>query len=485
MKEAKVHIAVFETSRNGGRFHAVPQDVIALWNVPDPSEVSVQVHVNQRRQRIVGFGGSFTDASAFLVHQVSPAQRHRIIKSYFHEEGACYSLARTHMNSCDFSRFHYSYAPVEGDLALEHFSIDPDREFLIPMMREAQEMSKDGFNIIASPWTAPPWMKDNHAWVGGHLREDMQPTWAQFFVKYAEAYQQEGISMWGFTVENEPHGNGNNWESMLFSPEHMTAFVRDHLGPNLEKHGLGHMKVLGYDQNRDGLDEWVSVMYRDSESAKHFAGTAVHWYDSTYDYFPEALERAHRAAPDKLLIQTEACIDAQIPVWHDDDWYWRAEATDWGYTWREEEKKYLHPKVAPVHRYARDIIGCLNHWVNGWIDWNMVLDRQGGPNWFKNWCVAPVLVDPEQDDVYFTPLYDVMCHFSKFLRPGSTVLASECKDPELMAVACEATDGTHVLVCFNPGNSRRTMCVRGLGQDVRVALDAQALQTIVLTPDEL
>ncbi len=115
MKADKIKVTVYETSRRGGRFHAVPQDLIAQWNQPDPQEVKVQVQTEQRKQRITGFGGSFTDASAFLIDQMSPAQRQRILEAYFHEDGADYSLTRTHMNSCDFSRFHYSYAPVEGD----------------------------------------------------------------------------------------------------------------------------------------------------------------------------------------------------------------------------------------------------------------------------------------------------------------------------------------------------------------------------------
>ena len=131
-----------------------------------------------------------------------------------------------------------------------------------------------------------------------------------------------------------------------------------------------------------------------------------------------------------------------------------------------------------MHRYARDIIGCLNHWVAGWVDWNMVLDRQGGPNWFKNWCIAPVIVDPEQDEVYFTPLYDVMCHFSKFIRPGATVLANDCADADVMTVATENEDGSYTVVCFNQGDTGLHLegCQR---RPHRV--DAQALQTVVLT----
>ena len=485
MKEGKLQKAVYESSRQGGRFHQVPESAVDLRNAPHPEEIRLHVHTDRRKQTINGFGVSYTDASAYLVYQLSPAQRAKIIEAYFAEEGANYSLTRTHMNSCDFSRFHYSYAEVEGDLELKHFNMEQDHEFLFPMIKLAQQASGDGFDLIASPWTAPPWMKDNGDWVGGRLLKEMQPTWAQFFVKYAQECKENDIPLWGFTVENEPHGNGNNWESMLYTPDEMTEFVQNHLGPALEFNGLGHLNVLGYDQNRAGLSEWTASMYRDSASAKHFAGTAVHWYESTYDYFPDELDRAHAAAPEKLLIQTEGCIDAEVPVWQDDDWYWRKEATDWGFTWREEDKKYLHPKYSPVNRYARDIIGCLNHWVNGWVDWNMVLDRQGGPNWFKNWCIAPVIVDPEQDEVYFTPLYDVMCHFSKFIRPGATVLASGCDDAEVMAVATENVDGTYVVVCFNPSETARTVHIDGLSEDVRIVLEAQSLQTVVLTPYEI
>ena len=101
-----------------------------------------------------------------------------------------------------------------------------------------------------------------------------------------------------------------------------------------------------------------------------------------YDFFPEALQYAHQKAPNKYLIQTEACVDSEVPVWKDDAWYWKKKPRI-GVMIGEKKKKYLHPKYAPANRYARDIIGCLNNWVDGWVDWNMVLDRQGGPNWFK------------------------------------------------------------------------------------------------------
>jgi len=147
-------------------------------------------------------------------------------------------------------------------------------------------------------------MKDNKDWRGGKLLPEYNDTWALFFSKYINAYKAEGIDIWAFTVENEPLGNNNNWESMHFSAEEMTSFVENHLGPKLKADGHD-VKILGYDQNRgEELKEWIDMMYRDEAYSKYLDGTAVHWYASTYDYFPESLQYAHEKAPDKYLIQT-------------------------------------------------------------------------------------------------------------------------------------------------------------------------------------
>jgi glucosylceramidase len=349
------------------------------------------------------------------------------------------------------------------------------------MIKDALATSEDGFKLFASPWTAAPWMKDNNKWVGGKLLPEYYDTWALFFSKYADAYKQEGIDIWGFTVENEPLGNGDNWESMHFTPEEMTDFVQHHLGPKLEADGKGDLKILGYDQNRQEIKEWVDVMYKDEASSKYYDGTAIHWYESTYDFFPEALQYAHQKAPNKYLIQTEACIDSEVPVWKNDAWYWKKEATDWGYDWREEEKKYLHPKYAPANRYARDIIGCLNNWVDGWVDWNMVLDRQGGPNWFRNWCVAPIIVDPKADEVYYTPLYYIMTHFSKFIRPGAEVIGVDSTDKNLMVTAAQNPDGSVAVVVFNEGVEHKSFELKTLESKKQISISPQAIQTILIT----
>lgn len=465
-------VKVYATSAHGRNLQQV--------ELESKKEATCQlvIDVDKKLQTITGFGGSFTESSASLLNGLSKQKREEVLQAYFADEGAQYSLTRTHMNSCDFSLSNYSYAPIEDDIQLEHFSIKEDMDDIIPMILEAQKVSTDGFKIISSPWTAPPWMKDNKDWRGGKLLSQYYDTWALFFSKYIAAYQKEGIDIWGITVENEPLGNANNWESMHYTPQEMTDFVTKYLGPQLERDGH-EVILLGYDQNRgDELKHWVDNMFATKAGQKYFDGTAVHWYASTYDYFPESLQYAHDIAPDKYLIQTEACVDSEVPKWKDDKWYWTKGATDWGWDWATEEQKYLHPKYKPAYRYVRDIIGCLNNWVDGWIDWNMVLDKQGGPNWFKNWCVAPVLVNTETDEVYYTPLYYIMCHFSKFIRPGARILESKLSNKNLMATAAVNPDGSRTCVIFNPTEKEEVVEIIIADEKYKILLVGESLQTI-------
>lgn len=464
----------YETSAAGNKLTPVGPFADVAGAIP------VTVDTRKRYQVISGFGGSFTEATAYLVNRMSAAQRTRILAAYFGDDGARYSLTRTHINSCDFSRMNYAYANRPGDRQLEHFNIEPDRADLIPMIKAAMGYSREGFKIIASPWTAPPWMKDNNDWRGGKLLPEYRDTWALYFSKYLQAYRQEGIPIWGLTVENEPLGNDKNWESMHFTPEEMRDFVNDYLGPRLEKDGWGDIKILGYDQNRgEELEKWANVLYADSNAARYMDGIAMHWYASTYDVFPASLQHTHRLAPGKHLINTEACVDAEVPHWQDDAWYWSKEATDWGWDWATEKEKHLHPKYVPVFRYAGDIIGCLNNHVDGWIDWNMVLDRQGGPNWFKNWCTAPVIVDTAADEVYFTPLFYTLAHFSRFIRPGAVRVGFDNPDRQLQVTAVQNPGGQVVVVIFNPEEKQRQVRLSLEGKTIHTIISAKALQTIV------
>lgn len=471
----KLNVQVYETSASGNNLLQLE----SFSDETNENRIQVVLQPKQTKQTITGFGGSFTEASAYLLNKLSKKNRDSIIEAYFGESGAKYSLTRTHMNSSDFSLSNYSYAPLEDDKELKSFSIQEDLDDIIPMIKDAMNVSKDGFKILSSPWTASPWMKDNKNYVGGKLLPEYYDTWALFFSKYVTAYKNEGIDIWGFTVENEPLGNGNNWESMHYTPDEMTNFVQHHLGPQLRQ-DYPDVKILGYDQNREHLNEWVDSQYKNEETSSYFDGTAIHWYASTYHYYPEELQYAHKKAPNKYLIQSEACVDSEIPKWKDDAWYWKKEATDWGWDWASEKDKPMHLKYAPVNRYARDIIGCLNNYVDGWIDWNMVLNKQGGPNWFKNWCVAPVIVDENEDEIYFTPLYYVMSHFSRFIRPEAKIFEVNHSDKELLITAAKNLDGSIVIVVFNEKETNKNISLILDNNSINLDVKGQSLQTIVI-----
>ncbi len=470
-----LEVEVYETSASGNKLEKIAPAAQA------EGDVKITLNPDEKFQTISGFGGSFTESTAYLLDRLSPANRDKVIQAYFGEEGARYSLTRTHINSSDFSLSNYSYAPVEGDMELEHFSIEEDMDDLIPLIKDAMAVSKEGFKIISSPWTAPPWMKDNKDWKGGRLLPEYYDTWALFFSKYLDAYKAEGIDIWMLTVENEPLGNNNNWESMHYSPEEMVDFVKNHMGPKLEADGKGDVKILAYDQNRDDhIYHWADVVYANEENAKYFDGFAVHWYASTYEWFPEALEYVHQKAPGKHIIQSEACVDGQVPAWKDDAWYWSKEAKDWGWTWAPDDQKYLHPKYVPVYRYARDIIGCLNAHVDGWVDWNMVLDREGGPNWANNWCTAPVIVDPEADEVYFTPLYYTLAHFSRYIRPDAVRIGFDLDDEDLMVTAAQNPDGSIAVVILNMQEEAKNISLTLGEQSTNITISGKALQTVLI-----
>lgn len=472
-KKQTMQASAYQTSAEGDQLTPVQ---------PVDSETSLEISLDTatKHQEITGFGGAFTEASAYLLQQMSDKKRAEIMNAYFNDTGLAYSLTRTHMNSCDFSLDHYSYAPIAGDTGLKHFSIEEDRDDIIPMIKEAQSISEEGFKVIASPWTAPPWMKDNQDWEGGKLLPEYYDTWARFFVKYQRAYEQEGIPIWAFTVENEPLGNDASWESMHYTPEEMATFVKENLGPTLANAGLDS-KILVYDQNRgEELEEWASVLLNDSALLPYIYGTAVHWYTSTVDWFPKSLQYTHELAPSKKIIHTEGCIDADKPRWRNDAWYWQRGATDWGYQWAREENKKDHPKYVPAFRYARDIIGCLNNHVTGWVDWNMVLNAEGGPNHAENWCNAPVIVKPQSDEVYYTPLFYVMGHFSKFVRPGARVIGLNGGNSDLMTTALQNPDGSIALIVFNPSEEAKDYSVKLGDESQSYRLSGKALQTVVL-----
>jgi len=453
----------------------------------------LRTYPDSLKQVIDGIGSSFTESSAFVLAHLDPAKRLDVMASIYGEAGANFSLTRTHIGACDFSvEGKYSYAEKWGDRKLKSFSVSPDEAGfspklyhgikdksydLLPMIKEALAIkagqADKELRIVASAWTAPPWMKDIETWyipgapennwqgTGGKLKPEYESVYADYLIRYLDAYEAEGVKIWGLTPVNEPHGNNGQWESMNFSPETQNIFIKRFLGPLLNMSTQKDTKLLIYDQNRDGLEHWTNTIYSDPETRPYLYGAAVHWYESTNRVYEDVFERVHAAYPDMAIMHTEGCIDdlgkdapggVTDPVafkekdWFDNDaFWWNKTATDWAYsvTW-EGVKVEDHPIYTPVHRYARNIIVSLDHWMSGWIDWNVVLDKDGGPNHVGNFCGAPIMIDTQKQYVYYTPVYYVLSQFSRTIRPGDRAVMTRLSRENLGA------DDLHACATLSP-----------------------------------
>ncbi len=227
-------VRVFRTAKNT-RDRLTEKEPLTFRQQATDSPI-VLVDSSKCFQTIEGFGGAFTEAAAHTYYKMSPEIRTEILNAYFDPSvGNGYNLCRTHINSCDFSLGNYAYTEVPGDVELKYFSIDHDRHQLIPMIKEAARKIGPSFKLLASPWSPPAWMKTNGQMNhGGKLKPEYRQAWANYLVRYIQEYEQEGLPIWGLTVQNEPLAT-QVWDSCIYTGEEERDFVRDFLGPALGK----------------------------------------------------------------------------------------------------------------------------------------------------------------------------------------------------------------------------------------------------------
>ncbi len=380
---------------------------------------SIFVDSSVRYQEIEGFGGAFTEAAALTFAHLRPEQQVEFLRAYFDPAtGHGYTLGRTHINSCDFSPGNYAYAETDGDVHLSHFSIDCDRTALLPLIKAAQQVAGQPLKLLASPWSPPAWMKTNGDMChGGQLRPEYRALWAQYYCRYVREYEREGIPIWGLTVQNEPEAI-QVWESCIYTGEEERDFVRDYLGPALHANGLGDIRLLIWDHNRDRMVERAAAVLSDPAAAQYVWGTAFHWYVA--DRF-ENVQLVHDLFPDKHLLFTEGCQEGGP---HLGEW-------------------------SMAERYARSMINDLNRWTVGWIDWNLLLDTTGGPNHVGNYCSAPILADMTTGELHYQSSYYAIGHFSRFVQPGARRILCATSRDEIEAAAFRNPDGQTAIVLLN------------------------------------
>jgi len=427
LKEKK--ITVYTTAHNSDLKLSLSTAPVEFKDFKQPLETESAINVNPGKQfqTFMGIGAALTDASAETFYKLPKEKQDQFMEAYFSaDKGIGYTLARTHIHSCDFSSESYTYVD-EGDAELKTFNIDHDKTYRIPFTKKAIETAGGTLTIYASPWSPPAFMKTNNNMLqGGKLKPDFYQPWANYYAKFIKAYEKEGIPLWGLSIQNEPMAV-QRWESCIYTAEDERDFLKNYLGPTLEKEGLGDKHIIVWDHNRDLLFERANIILNDPEASKYVWGTGFHWYEDWKDGTPmyDAVKRVQEAYPDKNLIFTEGCNEKYDLV--------RIENED--------------PKLA--ERYGKSMINDFNNGVVAWTDWNILLDETGGPNHVGNLCFSPVHGNTQTGELTFTNSYYYIGHFSKFVRPGAKRISSASSTNNLLTTAFENQDKSIVIIVMN------------------------------------
>ena len=408
-----------------------------------------------------GFGGAFTEAAAHTLANTSKENQKEIISAYFNKEnGLGYNMGRTTIHGCDFSLEPYTYIE-EGDDELKTFDIQREDQWVVPFIKSAEEEAGEKLNLLCSPWSPPAFMKNNkdinH---GGKLLKKYYKPWAEYMVKYIQAMSERGIDISMISIQNEPEAK-QTWASCKFDATEEAEFAVEYLYPELKKAGLAdNVKIVIWDHNRDLMYRRVkeTLAYKNAEDIVW--GVAYHWYICDKS---EILTMVHDEFPDKHLIFTEGCVElVNISG---------STGSNAGMgAWKHGET------------YGRNIINDFNNYCEAWIDWNLLLDERGGPNYVGNFCEAPILVDRRTDSVVYNWSYYYIGHFSRYIKPGAKrIKCSNDSQNGIYSVAYKNPDEEIIVVVQNELEDRHTFALVVDKKGVNIELPAHSITTFVVS----
>ncbi|HEV8369008.1 MAG TPA: glycoside hydrolase family 30 protein [Pyrinomonadaceae bacterium] len=449
-------VTVYTTADNT-KLRISQTETVNFKPVGQPKETQICVFIDPARQfqTFLGIGGALTDASAEVFSMLPKEKQRELLTAYFDDkQGIGYKLARTNIHSCDFSSGSYTYVN-EGDKELKSFSVNHDKQYRIPFIKQAFDATGGKLNMFASPWSPPAFMKNNNDMLyGGKLKPEFYQSWANYYTKFIKAYQSEGIPIWGISIQNEPMAT-QKWESCIYSAEEERDFLKNFLGPTLKREGLADKKVIAWDHNRDLIYQRASTILTDPQAAKFVWGIGYHWYEPWSGGEPmfDNVRLVHDTFPDKHLIFTEGCVDS-----------FNAERIG---EWKFGEQ------------YGRSMINDFNNGTVGWTDWNVLLDEKGGPNHVANFCFAPVHANTKTGELTYLSSYYYIGHFSKFIQPGARRIASSPSRSQLLSTAFTNPDGKVTVVVMNPTDKNASYWLWLNGNAAEVNSLPHSIQTLV------
>ena len=429
---------------------AVTRSEQAAFRSDEGVEFSViNVHPEAQYQTIRGFGGAITEASGHTLDRMSPERQEEVLEAYFGETGNRYTVVRTHVDSSDFSLGTYEAVP-DDDPSLASFSLERDEKYILPFVLRAQEKAGAPLEVMLSPWSPPAYMKTNGSRLhGGSLKPEYREQWARYLAHYVTSYLERGAQVTRLSVQNEPEAS-QNWDSCRFTAEEEKTFVRDFLHPALIEAGHEGVGIHIWDHNKERMYE-RAVQIIDDETASMVSGVAFHWY--TGDHF-DALRLVRERFPNLDLVFSEGCV---------------------------EYSRFDADQLTNAQMYAHDIIGNLNGGMNTFIDWNIVLDEQGGPNHVDNFCDAPIMCDTVEDTIEVKLSHTYIGHFSRFIAPGAHRVATSSFTSRLEVTAAQNVDGTLAVVVMNPTDEEMMAFIRVAGQVAPITAPAGSISTSVVT----
>lgn len=406
-------------------------------------------------QTMVGFGAAITDSSAWLIQNtMNEAQRQALLQELFGPPpGLNFSMTRLTIGASDFSLQHYTLddMPVgEVDPSLAHFNVTPNIHEVIPTVQQALAVNPN-LRIIASPWSAPAWMKTSTNLISGELLEPFESAYANYLVKYVETYRSYGIPIFALTVQNEPAFEPATYPGMAMPAATRARFIGQYLGPALA-HRAPKTRILDWDHNWDEPAQPMGVL-SDPDAARHISGVAWHCYRGT----PASQSDVRRAYPGK---------DVYISECSGGDW--------------------ASAKKGELLLFARDVLlAGIRQWARGVIYWNLALDEHHGPHLGGcDLCKGIVTINSHTGDVSRNDEYYAFAHFSRFVLPGAIRVGSTEADRKLNNVAFQnPANGPLVLVVVNSHLHARPISVKEGQSGFRYTMPPQSVATFVWDPN--